>query len=298
VQARWRGRLAGISESFWRELYRELRRHAGDERLPYDLRGRLRSAAQRALDRSHRDAASAPFPRMRVRTHVDAPLPERLAHEARAAAERLGLAAGQPFVAAAVRGRDAAFHESVAMLDTRGFAVVRLQGPASRDSGATHGPALDTYLLRSCAFLLCDNVDAQQLAYVTNTPTLTVNATDAFMCYPIREHGIYLLKTAIDLDTGRVLTPHDFLSEGYYRNLRNIGYRDNTRDQIRAAVGEMLEGLTHGWRESDAQKRYRTAAVAAGEALATRFQQVARWAPLNGFIGDGRLARIQAEEVA
>jgi hypothetical protein len=288
LQARWRGRLAGSAASFWREIYRELRRHAGDERLPFDLRGRLRTAAQRALDRSQLDSLVSPFPRTRVRAHAAVQLPEHQARQAQAAAERLGLRDGQPFVVTDVRARDWAFHESVGMLDSRGYAVVRLQ----RD------PTLDAHLLRSCAFLMCDNADAQQLGYITNTPTLTVNATDAFMCYPIREHGIYLLKTAIDLDTGRVLTPGDCLAESYYRNLRNIGYRDNTRDQIRAAVNEMLEGLTSGWHETDAQRRYRAAAVAAGESLAPRFQQVARWGPVNGFIGDGRLARVQAESAA
>jgi hypothetical protein len=288
LKARWRGRLVESGASFWREIYRELRRHAGDERLPSDLRGRLRTAAQRALDRSQLGATVSPFPRTRVRSHAAVQLPEHLARQARAAAERLGLQTDQPFVAADVRGRDLAFHESVDMLDSRGYAVVRLQGD----------PALDAHLLLSCSFLVCDNAEAQQRAYITNTPTLTVNATDAFMCYPIREHGVYLLKRAIDLDTGRVLTPGDFLSESYYRNLRNIGYRDNTRDQIRAAVSEMVEGLASGWHETDAQTRYRIAAAAAGESLAPRFQQVARWRPVDGFIGDGRLARVQAESAA
>ncbi len=212
-------------------------------------------------------------------------LPEDEARSGRAAAERLGLRPGQPFVAADVRGRHDAFDDAVAMLDSRGYAVVRLQQDRTRDA----------YLLRSCAFLLCDSSEAQQLAYAANTPTVTVNATDAFTCYPVREHGIYLLKTAIDLDTGRVLTPHDWLAESYYRNLRNIGYRDNTRDQIRDAAIEMLDGLANGWREAEGQKRYRAAAVMAGELLAPRVRHVAQWGPVDGFIGDGRLARVQAE---
>jgi hypothetical protein len=271
--------------TFWREMHRELRRHAGDERLPFDLRTRLRTAAQRALDRSQRDSTVSPFPRTLVRMRAATQLPEDEARSGRAAAERLGLRSGQPFVAADVRGRYDAFDDVVAMLDSRGYAVVRLQ----------QNRTLDAYLLRSCAFLLCDSSEAQQLAYATNTPTVTVNATDAFTCYPVREHGIYLLKTAIDLDTGRVLTPHDWLAESYYRNLRNIGYRHNTRDQIRDAAIEMLDGLAHGWREAEGQQRYRAAAVMAGELLAPRVRHVAQWGPVDGFIGDGRLARVQAE---
>jgi hypothetical protein len=285
IRLQWRERAARSAASFWREIYRELRRHAGDERLPFDLRNRLRTTAQRAFDRSQRDAAASRFPRSALKARAALRLSEELTEKGRAAAERLGLLPGQLFVAADVRGRDHAFHDGVVMLNAQGYAVVRL----NRD------PVLDAYLLPSCGFLLCDNAEAQRAAYVTNTPTLTVNATDAFTFYPVRRDGIYLLKTAIDLDTGRVLSPRELLDERYYRNLRNIGYRDNTSNQIRDAVSEMLEGVRHGWSETEAQARYRAAAVAAGESLAARVPHVATWGPVNGFIGDGRLARCQAE---
>jgi hypothetical protein len=285
---RWRRsreRIAAAGASFWQELYRELRRHAGDERLPFDLRTRLRHAAQRAFERSQRERMPNRFPRLFLRTRAPLRIPERRARQARAALERLGFRPTQPFVTADVRGRDEAFHDSLALLESRGYAVMRLR----------HDSTLDAYLLLSCAFLLCDNPEAQRAAYVTNTPTLTVNATDAFTCYPVRQDGIYLLKTAIDLDSGRLFTPRDVLGESYYRNRRNIGYRDNRSDEIRDAVSEMLEGLRQGWCDSEGQARYRAAAVAAGESLASRVRHVATWGPVDGFIGDGRLARVQAD---
>lgn len=280
--------FAASTASFWREIYRELRRHAGDERLPFDLRTRLRTGAQRAFERSQHDGPQSRFPRTLLRTRAALQLPESQTQHARAAVEALGVRPGQPIVAADVRGRDEAFHEAVGLLESRGYAVVRLPCDS----------ALDAYLLVSCAFLICDNPGAQCAAYVTNTPTLTVNATNAFASYPVREHGLYLLKRAIDLDTGRVLHPREFLTEDYYRNLRNIGYRDNTSAQIREAVREMLDGLTHGWHDTTSQAKYRAAVVAAGESLAPRVRHVAKWAPVNGFIGDGRLARVQAESAA
>ena len=283
----WRESLAASAASFWREIYRELRRHAGDERLPYDLRLRLRTAAQRAFERSQDEAAST-VPRTLLRTRAPLRFTAADAQQARAAVEALGVRTGQPFVAADVRGRDEAFHDSVALLESHGYAVVRLRGE----------PALDAYLLLTCTFLLCDNAEAQRAAYVTDTPTLMVNATDAFACYPVRHHGVYLLKTAVDLDTGRVLNLLEFLGADYYRRLRDIGYRDNTSAQIRQAVCEMLEGLAHGWHDSEGQARFRAAALAAGESLAPQVRQVAKWRPVNGFIGDGRLARAQAESAA
>mgnify|MGYP003336948157 CR=1 FL=1 len=40
--------------TFWHEVYVELRRHAGDERLPEGLRGSLRTLARRAYARAER----------------------------------------------------------------------------------------------------------------------------------------------------------------------------------------------------------------------------------------------------
>jgi hypothetical protein len=286
--ARTRARLRDGAASFWLEWYRELRRHAGNERLPIDLRGRLRLSAQKALERSHRDAAAEPFPRLLLRAPIRVHMPADLVEHAGAAAARLGIRLDRPFVATDVRHRGDALHAALASLPADGYEVVALG----------QDPVLDAHLLLSCAFLICDNADAQCTAYVTNTPTLTVNATDAFASYPVRDDGVYLLKTAIDLDTGRGLAPRELVTEGYYRNLRNIGYRDNSSRQIRAAVAEMIEGLAGGWRESDAQRRFRAAAVEAGASLAPRFERVAAWAPVDGFIGDGRLARVQAEDGA
>jgi len=60
-------------------------------------------------------------------------------------------------------------------------------------------------------------------------------------------------------------------------------------------VQEMIGGIEHGWQESDGQSRFRERAAAAGAALAPLVPAVAAWAPEDGFLGDGRLARIQAD---
>jgi hypothetical protein len=151
------------------------------------------------------------------------------------------------------------------------------------------------YLLLNSRFLVCDDVEAQRLAYLTNTPTLTINAADAFSVYPIRGDGLFLLKTAIDLDSGRVLGPAEMITEAYFRNLRNHGYRGNTAAAVLDAAIEMHEGTRHGWRESPAQAAFRARVAEAGGELAARFRHVAVWGPDRGFIGEGRLARRQAD---
>src|SRR5690606_38253244 len=105
-------------------------------------------------------------------------------------------------------------------------------------------------------------------------------------------------KTAIALDTGRELPPLEMLSEPYFRNLRNCGYRACAAGDVLAVVREMYERRRPGWREHDAQTAFRARVVAAGEELAPRVARAAAWGPDGGFIGEGRLARVQAERVS
>lgn len=296
VQSRWqmrqlaergRRRAADARALFWLEWYRELRRHVADERLPLDLRGRLRRAAQRSFARwaaADRGRPGWQFARVQLRDRIPMRLPESLLERARTEASQRGIPPG-PLVAIDVRGHVDDFDPILDSLAARGYAPVRL-GDA---------PLVDVFVLLTSVFLLCDNADAQRTAYATNTPTLTINATDAFAFYPVRRDGIYLLKEPVDLDSGRTLSPEEMLDDGYYRNLRNYGYRENRAADVRAAVDEMLDGVRDGWHDTTSQARYRTRVVEAGVALAPRVRHIAKWGPVDGFIGDGRLASVQAE---
>lgn len=281
-------RRRGAAAIFWREWQKELRRHAGDERLPIDLRGRLRGAAQRSAARSAAAARAADavrFPRALLRERVRVRLPGEL--QARAAGAAAAFDTGRPFVAFDVSVRPPVMAAALDLLASRGRGIVHL-GQA---------PLVDVMALLHCEFLVCDSADTQRLAYATNTPCLTVNGSDAFAFYPVRDDGVYLLKRAVDLDTGRTLRSTELLEEHFYRNLRNIGFRDNTGDEIAAAVAEMLQGAG-GWRDSDSQIRFRARVVEAGAALAPTLRHAAKWGPVDGFIGDGRLARVQADAAA
>ncbi len=294
VRSRWemarfaecsRARAADASASFWLEWYRELRRHVADERLPIDLRGRLREAAHRSFVRSQQGRAQPHFPRASLRQPVRVQLPDDLLERARAAAAERGIVPDRPHVAIDARGRPDTLAEGLEYLAAQGYTVAPLGG----------SPLLDVFMLLTSAFLVCDNSDAQRMAYLTNTPTLAINATDAYAFYPVRTDGVYLLKTAIDLDTGRELQVSELLAEAYYRNRRNCGFRENSSRDILAGLEEMVSGIRDGWHESDGQSRYRAQVVEAGTAAARRVRHVAKWGPVGGFIGDGRLARVQAD---
>ena len=87
--ARW----AHARQLFWQEMHVELRRHAGNEHLPFGMRGSLRRVAQQAYGRAARlgDAASPRFPRRLLLEPFKAQLPGALADRARREAAQLGI---------------------------------------------------------------------------------------------------------------------------------------------------------------------------------------------------------------
>jgi hypothetical protein len=58
------------------------------------------------------------------------------------------------------------------------------------------------------------------------------------------------------------------LTEGYYRNLRNMGFRHLSAAEILEAAREMHAGISGAWQERDSQRRFREGAIAAGTRLA------------------------------
>ena len=280
---RWRDGLA----SFWYEIGREVRRHAGDERLPAEIRTRVREFSQRALSRSSRVAAPVrPYPRRALRDRVETPLPPALVEQARAAAGAERIALDGPVVAVDASIDSDVLTDAQAFLTGHGYSIVRVQPALS---------PLDVFVVSVSRFAICGSIELQHVACVTNTPSLLLNARDPFKGYPVRKDGLYTIGKVIDLDEGRVLTLSDLLSESYFRNVRNCGYRSNTPAEIRQAVEEMHDGVRGGWRDSAGQARFRARVVEAGSDLASRVAHVAEWGPDGGFIGDGRLARFQAD---
>lgn len=285
-RTRWRETMS----SGLQELYRELRRQAGNERLPVELRRRLRESAHRAYDRSIASApAAAPYPRRLLREPSAFALPSAALEGARAEAAALGFEAGPPTVLLEQRLRPDLAAAVRRLLAGHGYRVIEPPAPTL---------PLMLFLLCASRFVICASSELQRLAYLTNTPLLTVNAVDVFDAYPVRADGLFLLRTPIDLESGQVLPLAALLGERYYRNDRHVGFRDHAIGELTAAVGEMVAGVEHGWHESESQTRFRARAVAAGAVLAPLVPSVAAMGPDEGFLGDGRLARVQADTLS
>jgi len=230
-------------------------------------------------------------------------MPDDLERRMRETAAAAGVDPDGPIVTLEIRSAVENFFEAIDDLRARGYQAVRIgradAGPLRRPGVVDLAPlprsaAADVYILLRSRFLVCEGGAVQRAAYLTHTPTLLLGAPDPFSGYPVRRDGLYTLAAVVDLDTGRTLDPAALLTETFFRNARNCGYRSHTPAEIRAAVAELEEGLRQGWLETDSQARFRSRVAAASAAL-SHLPHVARWGADEGFIGDGRLARFQAD---
>ena len=288
-----------VSLSIWHELHRELRRHAGDSRLPASVRARLRESARDALARSSPPGADhgAKFPRRALRQPLRVVLSLELEPAAQAAAAAAVDGDG-PF--AAVEAGEGALAVAAATLRQAGLRVVTLGAlPYPVDSTAAGaGPVVwlrDLAVLQRARLMVCESETWQHAAYLTDTPSVRVNAPEPFSAYPVRVNGVFALRRAIDLDTGRTLDPADQLKPAYLRNLRNHGHRDTPPEQVRDAVHEVLAGAAAGWPETPGQQRFRQAVVDAAADAGAAIPALRAWGADAGFVGDGRLARCQVD---
>ena len=133
------------------------------------------------------------------------------------------------------------YFEAIDHLVGRGYTVVRIgdatMAPVSRPgvvdlaSLPTPAQALEILCLLRSRFLMCSEAGPVGVAYLTDTPTLTVNATDPVSSFPVRAHGLYLLKRVVEVESGRRLSVSDLLTVDYLEHVRNTRrhrYLDNT----------------------------------------------------------------------
>jgi putative glycosyltransferase (TIGR04372 family) len=291
--------------SIRRELARELRRYAGDERFPAGVRTRLKDAA-RVIGHPAPAASTAARPRQLIRERLQASLDRDARTRASAEAKAAGIPIDRPLVAFELPHRVESALPAVRFLLEQGYGVVRIGDPRGGGiemaglidlaCGPQPSALLEFFVLQSARFVVAESVDVEHAAYLTGTPTLTLNARDPISRYPIRRDGVFTLTRAVDLDSGRVIPLAERLEGAYFQNERNIGHMPNEPGIIVDAVREMHEGASGAWHDSPEQVAFRTAATAAASVLPRSVPQAAEWAADGGFLGDGRLTRAQAAD--
>jgi hypothetical protein len=156
-------------------------------------------------------------------------------------------------------------------------------------------PFVEISFVSRAVMTLCAGWDLQFASALLGRPSVTLNGTDPFRLYPVHPKSVFLLRTAIEPGTGRELTWEEQLTDSYFRNLRHHGHREHAAADVTSAVAEVLDesdGVSQG--ESQPQADVRARVAAAGARLAESSRYVATWGPDRGFLGDGRLAQVQA----
>lgn len=203
------------------------------------------------------------------------------------------------------------YFDAIDALVARGYTVVRVGDPSMRPVSragmvdlATHPKrdnVLELYCMMRSAFFLSGEAGPVGVSYLTNTPLLTVNATDPISSYPIRREGRFITKRVFDLHTRRYLTLEEIAGEAHLAELRNVTrfkYEENTPEEIRLAAMEMVDVVTVGETPSAAQLAFQAHAAHIGDDLRSRHNYIRKWGSDRGFIGDGLLSRFYAERGA
>ena len=203
------------------------------------------------------------------------------------------------------------YEKSVDYLIGQGYTIVRLGDPAMqpyRRDGVIdlatlelgkplQKSLLEVYFLLRSKFLLCGESGPYSVSYLTNTPTVLVNATDPVSGFPVRRNRLYILKRVHERQTGHPLSLNDLLTYKYLSTMREFvfyHYIDNTQEEILEAVKEMLITLQEGCEETPNQKAYHKMLRELAMELnkpdkAGGLGYVRKWGCHNQFLGDGRI---------
>ncbi len=296
-----------------------------------EIRRGLESRRPRAEDKEL--GVTAYVERTRMREPIETFIHADIAPVAKAQAAAIGVSEGMKLVCVHAReggykrGRETQDHplkmrhdstrnarietyfEAIDHLIARGYMVVRVGDPSMepvRRPGvidlATHerrSPLAELYCMLHSDFLICGESGPLSVAYLTNTPVVTVNGTDPIGGYPIRADGFSILKGVLDRFSGRRLSLRELFEEEHLDNLRNTKrfvYVDNTPEEIVQLVDEMLEWLGGRHVETERQAAYRAMATETSVAVRDRQVYVRKHGPDRGFLGDGRIGREYVEQ--
>jgi putative glycosyltransferase (TIGR04372 family) len=328
---------SNLGRSVREELCWELKSYIFDDDVNREVRSSLRGLRKWMQERNERldrrtDGRRQYYRRRLLRERLNVLMSEKAATEAIGRLQSFGIEAGAPLVTVHIweagfkRGwelserklnarddsarsaRIEAYFDAFDYLVDQGYTVVRIGHPTMTpvrrrgviDLANTPGTSslLEIHCLLASRFLIASEAGPLGVSYLTNTPSLTVNATDPISSYPIRSDGMYILKGVVDRETDQPLGLLEMLNDEYLANLRNTTryrYVDNSSHEILAAVIEMVRGLRDGWTESAPQREFRCAATEAAEAVRLHLPHFRAWGSDEGFLGDGRIGHGFAE---
>ncbi len=247
-------------------------------------------------------------------------LPADLQDRADRAAARLGIGRDAPLVTLHVREsgfkqgqeapvdaiRNARIDDYRALcerLTGNGYVVARIGDPSMSPfsqpgvvdvatSPARTGELEFALLMRSALFVACDS-GPYVTSYLTGVPCLAVNVTNILGGYPIHSGDRYLVKHAVDRQTGRRLSLREMLSPDYFahrKDLERYAFEDNTPSELVEGVDELL-AVVAGSRTgtTPAQETFHDLATAMYDSPLVAAGRIRKGEPAHQLLGHGRI---------
>lgn len=196
------------------------------------------------------------------------------------------------------------YFEAIDALVARGFTVVRVGDPTMTPvarpgvvdlaTSAQRDELAELWcLLHSRFFIGCES-GVYSTCLLVGVPCLHVNGTNPVGAYPARARDRAILKRAVDVKTGRLLTVSDMLTEEFLYQRKDEGrYRflDNSPQDILEAVEEMLAADSGREAPTPLQLEYadRVRALQASDRILKKYKSKGQSGPF--YLGDGRIAR-------
>lgn len=278
----------------------------------------VKRARERAKAGPRRDYLDVDFRREFGRRPLGMRLNDAVERRARAQAARAGIDTARLAIVHAresgyKRGIDSttdqrrnaridSYASAVDLLQASGFTVVRI-GDASM-TPFTHPGVMDLAtsphrtdelelwcVLQSRLFIASDSGPFVG-AYAANVPMLMVNVTSVIDAYPLRRGDRYILKHVHDATTGRILTVDEVATPALLAIRKDVArytFVDNTADEIREAVAEMLRIDRKNDVLDDAQQEFRRMIADVWNSAPLREKRARSGQVAEQFLGDGAI---------
>jgi putative glycosyltransferase (TIGR04372 family) len=198
----------------------------------------------------------------------------------------------------------ASYHLAIDYLRERGYTVVRIGDRTMTPIGypgivdlATSPERTDLFefycIARSDFFIGCES-GPSTIAWMSGVPVVTLNATEPWSAYPVREFDTFALKVVLDKLKAYTLSPLDMLTLDYANNARNterFEYGDNKPEDILDAIRDMVDIVERGVQpETPEQRAFRLRVTSFCLRARAENSTINKHGAHHGFIGRGRIS--------
>jgi putative glycosyltransferase (TIGR04372 family) len=196
------------------------------------------------------------------------------------------------------------YRQAMDYLRERGYTVVRIGDRTMTPIGypgvvdlATSPERTDLFefycIARSDFFIGCES-GPSTIAWMSGVPVVTLDATEPWSAYPVREFDTFILKAVWDKLNARTVGPLEMLTRDYANNARNtqrFEYIENSPEDVLDAIRDMVDVVERGvQRETPEQRAFRLRVTSFCLRARAENPTIRKHGAHHGFIGRGRIS--------